>query len=463
MLIDFDFLSKNVKHSQLQNGPFSPESSFVVDSRNVSLGDVFIALQGERVDGHDFIDQALQRGACGFILSLEKKEFLLKKYQSEFADKTILFAPDTLQALFDLAHAWRMQFCYPVVAITGTVGKTTTKEMVRNILKLTDLKYIVSSGNQNTLIGISLNILKMRQDHQVAVFELGIAQRGSMKKLVELLRPTYSLITAIGHGHTQGLGGMDVVSHEKREIFSCFSDRDIGIINGDQPELADISYIHPVIRFGRKTINQIQARKITIDKNMVSFIAKIYNKRYEVVLPSCNESRVMNALAAMSIGYVLGISNDILISGVSQPVIVPGRFEILPHASGSMIIHDGYNSNPESVKASLLAFEKYQTDKKKVVVLGDMLELGEQSPFWHRQLGRLLHKVSAVNHVVLIGKEIEWTKKSLPLGMKSSLFATIDDSFDTLKNMLLQKDKVFLFKASNSLKFSDLIKKLQEV
>ena len=227
MLIDLDFLSKNVKNSYLQNGPFSPDSSFVVDSRNVSKGDVFIALKGQMVDGHDFIDQALQSGAGGFILSLEKKEFLLQKYKTEFAGKVILFVPDPLQALLDLAKAWRSQFSYPVVAITGTVGKTTTKEMVRNILKFTDLKYIVSSGNQNTLIGISLNILKMRQDHQAAVFELGIAQRGSMRKLVELLRPTYSLITVIGHGHTQGLGGMDIISYEKREIFSCFTDRDI--------------------------------------------------------------------------------------------------------------------------------------------------------------------------------------------------------------------------------------------
>ncbi len=463
MLIDADFLSKNVKQAQLHNGPFSPESLFVVDSRNVGQGDVFVALPGQRVDGHDFIDQALEKGACGFIVALHKKEALLQKYKTSFQGKTVLFVPDTLQALIDMASAWRSQFSYPVVAITGTVGKTTTKEMVRNILKLTDLKYTVASGNQNTLIGISLNILKMRHEHQVAVFELGIAQRGSMKKLVELLRPTYSLITAIGHGHTQGLGEIDIVAHEKREIFSCFTDRDIGIVNGDQLELSDISYIHPVIRFGKKTTNQIQARKITVEHNTVSFIAKIYNKRYSVMLPTCHQARVMNALAAMTIGYVLGIPNDILVKGVEQPVLVSGRFEMLPHVSGSMIIHDGYNSNPESAKAALLAFEMYQTDKQKVVVLGDMLELGAQSPFWHRQLGRCLHKVSGVYHVVLIGKEIEWTKKSLPIGMKSSIFPTIDEAFDLLKNMLLQKDKVFLFKASNSIKFSDLIKKLQEV
>jgi len=415
-------------------------------------------LPGERVDGHDFISQALHAGASGFMLSLSKKAELLQTYKKEFENKTILFVPDTYQALIDMASAWRSQFTYPVVAITGSVGKTTTKEMVRNILKLTDRKYIVSSGNQNTLIGVSMNILKMRHDHQAAVFELGIANRGSMKKLVELLRPTYSLITAIGHGHMEGLGDLDSVAREKREIFSCFTDRDIGIINGDQPEIANISYIHPVIRFGKKTSNQIQARKIVCENNTISFNVKIYNQKYPVALPSCNQARVMNALAAMSIGYLLNIPNETLIKGVEQPVVVAGRFQLLPHHSGCMIIHDGYNSNPDSAKASLIAFENYQTDKKKVVVLGDMLELGIESSFWHRQLGRLLHHITDLSHVVLIGKQIEWTKKTLPIGMKSSVFATADEAFELLKSMLLQKDKVFLFKASTRLSFPILLK-----
>ena len=462
MHIDADFILKNVKQADIYNEAFAPNSLFVVDSREVQQGDVFVALVGQRVDGHDFIDEALKRGAAGFILSLSKKMALLKQHGAKFADKKILFVPNTFQALVDLAAAWRSQFSYPVVAITGTVGKTTTKEIVRNILKQTDLKYLVSTGNQNTLIGISLNILKMQSDHQAGVFELGIAQRGSMKKLVELLRPTLALITHVGHGHTEGLGDIDVIAHEKREIFACFKGSDIGIINGDSAALSDISYKHPVIRFGKKMTNQIQARKICAKDNSISFIVKIYHKKYSVLLSTCHEARVMNALAAISIGCALGIQDELLIKGVEQALIVPGRFQLIPHACGSLMIHDGYNANPESVKAAIMAFEQYQTDKKKIIVLGDMLELGIESAFWHRQIGRNLHKISNLEHVILIGKHVEWTKKSLPIGVKSSLFVSAEEAFDCIKNMLLQSDKVCLFKASLSMRFVQLIKKLQE-
>ena len=170
-----------------------------------------------------------------------------------------------------------------------------------------------------------------------------------------------------------------------------------------------------------------------------------------------------NALAAIAVGKVLQIPDELLIKGIEQPVMVEGRFQILPHPSNSVIIHDAYNANPESVKAALLAFDSYQTHLQKVVVLGDMKELGDQTTFWHRQLGRMVRKVSNLSCVVLIGKHIEQTKKTLPIGLKSYVFADIEQAFETLKSMLLQKDKVFLCKASNSLRFSELIQRLQEV
>lgn len=462
MHIDADFVLKVLPHTLIQ-GSLPVNANFSVDTRTIQKGDVFVALIGQQVDGHNFIDQALEHGASGFILQASQQEKILAKYQKAFENKAVLFVDDTMQALTQLAYAWRSKFSYPVVAITGSVGKTTTKEMVRNILKQTMKKYLVSSGNQNTLIGVSLNILNMRPEHDVAVFEVGIGQVGSMKKIIELLRPTFAIITYVGHSHTQGLGDVAHVAREKREIFSKFSESDIGLINGDQPELTDVSYIHPVIRFGKKTTNQIQARKIVFQQNSVSFIAKIYQKKYLVVLPSCNQVRVTNALAAIAIGKVLGIPDEILIKGVEQPAVVPGRFQVLPHPSGSVLIHDAYNSNPESVKASLLAFDRYQTTLKKVVILGDMMELGDQTVFWHRQLGRMIGKVSNVACVILIGKYVQHTKKTLPIGVKTYCFANIDEAYEQLKSMLLQKDKVFLCKASHSLRFAELIQRLQEV
>lgn len=463
MQLDVDFISRVLGDVYIHNGSFPQDSLFSVDTRTIQKGDVFVALKGERVDGHDFVEEALQKEVSGFILAHDKKDDLLKKFGSRLSEKHLLFVDDTLQALMSLAKNWRAQFTYPVVAITGSVGKTTTKEMVRNILKLTDKKFLVSFGNQNTLVGVSLNILKMRPHHQVAIFEVGIGKRGAMTQLADVLRPTFSVITKIGYGHMEGLGDLSSVAHEKREIFSRFSDRDIGVIHGDQDELSDVSYAHPVIRFGYKTTNQIQARKVAIAHNVTTFIAKIYDEKYPVVLQGCHQARIENALAALSVGYLLQIPNDILVKGIEMPVVVNGRFQIIPHHSGSVLIHDGYNANPDSVKASLLAFEAYESDKQKVVVLGDMLELGIDTLFWHRQIGRFLAKVGDVYHVVLIGKHVEAIQKTLPLGMRSTLFATAPEAFDFLKNMLLEKNRVFLFKGSHSVKLSGLVEKLQDL
>lgn len=462
MHLDAAFVSKILPQVSVL-GKFPAHATFSVDTRTLQQGDIFVAIVGERVDGHDFIEQALAKGAQGFILHENKKEILTQKFQKDFENKVVVFVPDSAKALIQLAHAWRMQFNYPVVAVTGTVGKTTTKEIIRNILKQTTWQYIVSSGNQNTLIGVSLNIFKMRPEHQVAVFEVGINDVGSMKKLAELLRPTFAAITYVGHGHTQGLKDLATVSREKRDVFSTFTQSDIGIINGDQPELAQISYMHPVIRFGKKTTNQIQARKIVCKNNTISLIIKIYQKKYSVILPTCNLARVSNALAAIAVGKILQIPDELLIKGVEQPVEVAGRFQVLQHPSGSVLIHDGYNSNPESAKAALLAFEQYQTPLKKIIVLGDMKELGDQTDFWHRQLGRMVRKVCNVTAVVLIGSHVQSTQKTLPIGLKSYVFENVDQAFDLLQSMLLQKDKVFLCKASNSVGFSTLIQKLLEV
>lgn len=463
MQLNVDFILKVLENVSMHNGPFPQDSIFSVDTRTLQKGDVFVALQGEHVDGHDFIEEALAKDVSGLIISVRKKGELFEKFGKQLTSKHLLVVQDPLEALLLLAKNWRSQFSYPVIAITGSVGKTTTKEMVRNILKLTDKKFIVSFGNQNTLVGVALNILKMRVDHDVAVFEVGIGKRGAMKKIAELLCPTYAVITKVGYGHMEGLGDISSVAHEKRDVFSCFSDRSIGVINGDQEELSDVSYIHPVIRFGYKTTNQIQARKIVVAQNLTTFVAKIYDKKYPVVLQGCHEARISNALAAISVGKLLQIPHEVIIRGIEQPVVIVGRFQIIPSSSGSVLIHDGYNANPDSTKAALLALQAYQTDKQKIVVLGDMLELGINSIFWHRQIGRFFSKVTGVQHVVLIGDQVVASQKTLPLGMKSTLFSKASDALELLKNMLLEKNKVILFKGSNSIKLSSLVEQLRDL
>ena len=447
MQLDKNFFNEALSGAKL-NTDFSFDTSFSVDTRTLQKGEVFVALQGEHADGHEFIKEALKKGASGFVLSAKNREKLEIQYGTELQKKKLLFVEDPYKALLSLASKWRAQFSYPVIAITGSVGKTTTKEFVANILRTTSGEYFTSHGNQNTRLGLALNMLKMRFFHKAAVFEVGISKRGEMKHLAALLQPTSSVITQIGHGHMEGLGALSDVAQEKREVFSLFKPENIGVINGDQAILSKVSYNFPVMRFGFKMTNQIQARKIVIKNNIISFILKLYDKKYALILKGSNEARILNALAAASVARVLGISDEDIVNGLQKDLIVQGRFEEMQLASGGILINDCYNSNPESIKAGIVAFNAYETDKRKIVVLGDMLELGIDSSFWHRQAGRLLHKFSGIYHVVLIGNMVQWTQKTLPIGCQSTHFEKWEDAQEFLKK-LDTKDSIFYFKGSN--------------
>lgn len=460
MQVDLDFITSIIPQVQICGNAWLSNADYAIDSRAVKSGDIFVALSGAKFDGHDFIQEALDNGASGFIINESKKAFVLGRYAKNLESKSVLFVPDTKITLIELARAWRKKFTIPIVGVTGSVGKTTTKEILRNILKVAQIDALVSSGNQNTMIGASLNILKLRPYHKAAVFEMGISEIGNMKQLTEFIRPTLAVITAIAHAHMQGLGGLAAISKEKREIFSLFTDNDIGIINGDQKELSEISYRHPVVSFGKKRTNQIQARKIVTGENSIHFTLKIYKNLYPVVLQSCNQARIMNALAAVAVGYMLEIPDNFLIKGIEMPVVVTGRFEVLSAPSGAELINDAYNANPDSVKASILAFNAYKTNKRKIIVLGDMLELGDDVIFWHRQIGRYLAKIRDLSQIVLIGNYVQHMKKNLPYGVTCEAFDTVEQAHDVIKALADNKDTIVLFKASNSMRFSYLIENI---
>src|SRR5271163_1068289 len=227
MRFDEHFLRGTLADAVLIDNNFPQEASFAVDTRELQAGDIFIALSGMTTDGHCFIEDALKKGAAGIMLALDKQSLLKSIDISLLNKKLIVAVPDTLQALIRLAMAWRDQFTYPVIGITGSVGKTSTKEMIVNICKAAGIEYLASRGNQNTKIGISLNILRMRKNHRVAIFEVGINKRGEMAELVRILKPTSAIITSIGHSHMEGLGSLTDIVVEKRTIFKYFNEESI--------------------------------------------------------------------------------------------------------------------------------------------------------------------------------------------------------------------------------------------
>src|SRR3989339_454514 len=444
MQLDNEFVKNTLSNVQMINGDFAPNSSFSVDTRTLQAGDIFVALPGKQCDGHQFIKDALAKKASGLIVLESRRSEIESLYGQALQSVKILYVEDTLAALVNLAKEWRSKFTYPVVGITGSVGKTSTKEMVANILRVSGEPFYVSHGNQNTIIGVALNIFKMKPGLKAAIFEVGVSERGAMSKIADMLRPTYALITGIGHAHMQGLGSLAEVAAEKRAIFSCFSAENIGIVNGDQDSIAAISYPYPVLKFGLKTCNQIQARKISIKNNVISFVAKVYKKKFSILLQGSHEGAVNNALAAIAIAHMIDVPVEVAIAGIQKPLAVQGRFEFCHTAEHGIMINDSYNANPESLKAGLLAFNAYETDMTRVLVLGDMLELGADSAFWHRQMGRFLRKISGIKHVILIGSMVQWIKKTAPIGTNIELFETWQDALPTITKITNPKTITFV-------------------
>lgn len=462
MRFDQQFIKSVIQDALFWGQDLSDFKGVRIDSREIVPGEIFVALKGDKVDGHDYISDAIKKGAVGLIISKEKEKDLQKLDSSIVKKLFIVAVPNTREALIKLACAWRKAFEYPVVGITGSIGKTTTKEILSNILKLNNTPFIASEGNQNTEIGLAVNILRMRAEHKVAIFEMGVNKRGEMAILANMVRPTTALITTVGHSHMEGLGSITDIAAEKRDIFKYFNENNIGIANGDQPILANVSYNHPIVKFGYKMTNQVQARKIQINSDNINFILKLYKDKYKISLNTNHEGRIINSLAAASIAYLLDIPSDVIVKGLQTNVSILGRFEPAKlKTTRGFLINDCYNASPESMKAALLAFEKLESKGEKIAVLGDMLELGINSPFWHRQLGRFLRKVPSLNHVLFVGNMVQWAKDTIPVGLSFEYAPDWQMALDSLKNRL-KGETVILIKGSRGVELDKLVSHLAE-
>jgi UDP-N-acetylmuramoyl-tripeptide--D-alanyl-D-alanine ligase len=439
---------------------FPEDARFSVDSRSLQPGDIFVALQGERTDGHDYLADALKAGAAGLIIDVRKRDLLKNLDARELKKRLVIAVENPLDALYKMARARRASFANPIVAITGSMGKTSTKELLATILKLNGQDCLASHANQNTKLGVALNLLRIRDNHACAVLEVGINARGEMVEIAELLRPNFAIITGIGHCHLEGLGTIGDIAAEKRAIFKYFSGDNIGIVNGDQPLLANVGYAHPIVKFGFKTTNQIQARKVRTHADHMSFVLKIYREKFILNIPQTHNGILCNTLAASAAAYLLGVPNNTIVEAVSKPVMVPGRFERRSLINNhGILIHDAYNANPESMKAALAAFARLPSKARRIVVLGDMLELGGHSPFWHRQLGRVLRKMSATHHIILVGSQVQWTQRALPVGAAVDAVSTWQEAIPVLEKEL-QKESIVLVKGSHGTGLYQLAEKM---
>jgi UDP-N-acetylmuramoyl-tripeptide--D-alanyl-D-alanine ligase len=362
----------------MQNGASVELQGISTDSRTVQPGDLFVPLRGDNFDGHDYLTQAIQRGAAA-CLSEEMIGGLLVP---------VIKVNDTLKALGDLAAAVRRQFAGPVIGITGTSGKTTCKEMLAAILDHLG-PGLKSAGNFNNLIGVPLTLFGLQPEHRWAVVEMGMSARGEIARLAEIAAPNIGLITNIGAGHLENFEGISGVARAKGELFISLPAEGIALINADDPEVLRLPVANGVrkVLFGLSSDAAIRADRITAENGSVSFDLEIAGAVQRVVLPLPGRHNVTNALGAAAAAAALGVGQKDIAAGLAAFKPCPGRMELVELPGEIVVLEDSYNANPLSMHAALDALHDLGRPGRRIAVLADMLELGSSAPKMHRQLG----------------------------------------------------------------------------
>jgi len=365
--------------------------TFSIDSRTLKEGDLFIAIKGNNLDGHDFVDAALKKGAVGIIVS-ENYPLTANRYP------LVVQVRNTRHALGAIAHYKRKQSKAKVIGITGSNGKTTTKDMIALILGK-EFKVLSTPGTENNSVGVPLTLLKL-QDEDFCVLEMGMNHFGEIDYLAKIALPKIGVITNIGPSHLEGLKDTDGVFKAKMELLKYMDEGATLIINGDDRYLSTInSSSLKVIRFGLDKANDVCADSIAIKKEMPAF--KV-NGKYEIRLNLFGRHNIYNALAAVSVAEVCGVCEK-SIKATLENFKGPNRRLQLKEIDGIRIIDDAYNSNPLSLKKALEVMKDFKTDGRKILVTGDMLELGEMSKYFHETIVEAIN-AAGIDMLITVGE-----------------------------------------------------------
>ncbi|HLA26436.1 MAG TPA: UDP-N-acetylmuramoyl-tripeptide--D-alanyl-D-alanine ligase [Syntrophales bacterium] len=427
------------------------------DTREAQRGKLFIPLRGERFDGHEFLAAAVKNGAAGLIIR-EGEEGRLWEIGE---DITVISVPDTLAALGEVARFWRKKFNIPVIAITGSAGKTTTKEMTAHILGIVK-NILKTEGNFNNLVGLPLTLLRLKDEHEAAIIEMGTNVPGEIRKLCRIAAPDVGLITNIGAAHLEGLKSIRMVREEKGEIFRNLSNGGIAVINGDDKEVRTVArrWTGKRMTYGLKGDADVRADEIRSGRQGLSFTLRIGESRGNVDMAVAGTHNVMNALAAAAASRAVGADPETIRRGLMRFKVIPARMETHRLKNGAFLIDDSYNANPLSVREALMTLRSLRGEHKGIVILGDMLELGDRAEELHEEIGGLI-AATGVETLFLRGAFSAATlagavKKGFPV---SRIFypSTPEEILKVLSSSLKKGDWI-LVKGSRAKKMEEVIK-----
>ncbi len=430
-------------------------SGIKTDSRKIEKGDLFWALKGERFDGHDFISSAINAGAYGAVIKGSYTNKILGSLK-DGQDVVIISAQDTLRALGDLAGWWRNQHNVKVIGITGSTGKTSTKEMISHILSI-GKKVLKNPGNYNNLIGLPITLLSLDSSHDISVLEMGMNMPGEIRRLTEIADPDIGLITNIGPAHLQGVKDIHGVARAKTELVEKISSNATVFINGDNELLVKSAskYKKQIIRFGKNAKNDIKLERIVSYGIKGSIFRLSWEGRsLELRINVPGISSIMNALAASAICLYLGEPEENIRKGLLMYQGVKGRFEIIVLENDNILINDTYNSNPLSLKASMESIKDIKGKRGLIIGLGDMLELGDYSVHAHREAGRMAAGLNPELFIAMGSFSEEMIEGAREAGMSEHRLLISHDHEEMvyeIEKRLLKKGCIIFLKGSRAM------------
>lgn len=454
-------------------------TSVVLDSRKVTMDGVFVATVGERVDGHKFISEVFTKGV-GLVIASKMPEEVCAEHGLTTKDwKSYLVVEDPFAALKEIAEYYRSKLTIPIVGITGSVGKTSTKEFIAGVLS-EKYKVLKTEGNFNNEVGVPLTLLRIRKEHEAAVVEMGISEFGEMHRLSKMVRPNICVITNIGQCHLENLKTRDGILQAKTEIFDFMDPNGEVCLNGEDDKLCMIKEVQgkAVHYFGMEPVgageNPVEVYASDVEsKGLWGSDALLHMKSpdgvgegsFKVQVPLPGRHMVLNAAAAACVARLLGLNKEQITVGISKVAAVSGRTNLirLPEYT---LIDDCYNASPASMKAALDLLG--MADTAKVAILGDMFELGANSDAMHAEVGAYA-VTSGVDTLVCVGVNsrhmYEAAKNQAEEQQKVLYFATRQELLTELtekKWELIPQDATILLKASHGMQFAEVLEKLKE-
>lgn len=442
--------------------------NFSKDTRTIQNDDVYVGIKGENFDGNTLYESALEKGAKVCILQDVSVE---ENVKNKYLDRAIILVKDTIQALQKIASFKRDLYNIPVIAITGSVGKTSTKDIIASVVG-TSYNVYKTQGNLNNHIGVPLTILSIK-NHDALVVEMGMNNLGEISVLSKIAKPNVAVITNVGTSHIGNLGSRENILKAKLEIIDGLKENGILIINNDN----DLLHIWAkqseknikIVTYGIENESDIMAQNITLHEDSSSFEIKDLNnvlkdnkeqnKNNEILVPVGGLHFVYNALSAFAVGQILGIETSKIQEGIEKFELTKSRMELINLSNNIIVINDCYNANYDSMKAAIEYLSKTKAIRK-IAVLGDMLELGEFSTLLHEKVGNEVVK-NNIDILVTVGE----MGKTISDVAKKSNIETYHcekniDAIKIIKNMMKSED-IILIKASNGMKFKEIVEGLK--